>query len=82
MVTIKIDPKNVNCVEFNPGEDGVNNLELVKISGILIYSLINIIAQNGFPAEFAESAVMGAYKIAKVNVDKSILFKGKKGTDD
>lgn len=81
MVTIKIDPKNVNCVEFNPGEDGVKIVELIKISGILIYSLINIIAHNGFPAELAESAVMGAYKIAKENVDKSIAFKGKKGTN-
>lgn len=81
MVTIKIDPKNVARVDFNPGEDGVNNLELVKISGVLIYSLINIMAQNGFPAELAECAVMDSYKTAKEVIEKSILFKGKKGTD-
>lgn len=81
MVTIKIDPENIGRVDFNPGKDGVNNIELMKISGILIYSLINIMAQNGFPAELAEAAVMGAYKIAKENIEKSITFKGKKGTD-
>lgn len=82
MVTIKIDPENIGRVDFNPGKDGVNNLELVKISGILIYSLINILAQNDFPTELAEAAVMGAYKATKEAIDKSILFKGKKGTDD
>lgn len=81
MVTIKIDPNNVARVDFNPGEDGVNNLELVKISGVLIYSLINIMAQNGFPAGLAEAAVMDAYKVTKEAINKSILFKGKKGTD-
>jgi len=82
MVTIKIDPENIGRVDFNPGKDGVNNIELMKISGILIYSLINIMAQNGFPAELAEAAVMGAYKATKEAIDKSILFKVKKGTDD
>lgn len=82
MVTIKIDPENIGRVDFNPGKDGVNNLELVRISGILIYSLINILAQNGFPTELAEHAVMHAYKVTKEAIDKTISFKGKKGTDD
>lgn len=81
MVTIKVDPKNVARVEFNPGEEGVSTLDLIKISGVIIKSLIDITAHNSLPYAVAEEAVMTSYKLIQGATDKSIMFKGQKGTD-